>query len=270
MAGDMAGTAPLTRDAFDDLRAPNLLLLMLEGRAPWEYAALVAALPWLNRAPRGDSHPVLVFPGLGANDITTVPMRRILDHLGYTTYPWRQGLNLGPRHGVLARCRDQVAELADRHGTAISLIGWSLGGIYARETAKELPEHTRCVVTLGTPFTGNTRATNAWRLFELVSGTPAHDPVLAAKLRMPPPAPTTSIYSRSDGIVAWRCSINPDAPQLENIEVQASHVGMGIHPAALWALADRLAQPRGAWQPFVAPRRTGWLFNTAHPDTAGA
>jgi pimeloyl-ACP methyl ester carboxylesterase len=262
----MAETEPLDRDTFDDLRAPNWWMLMLEGRAPWEYAALVASLPVLKRLPRGDGHPVLVFPGLGANDFTTVPMRRLLDDLGYTTFPWHQGFNFGPRHGVLARCRDQVAALADRHGQKVSLIGWSLGGIYAREMAKELPHHVRCVVTLGTPFTGHARATNAWRFFELVSGQAAHDPVLAAKMREAPPVPTTSVYSKTDGIVHWRCSINRPGPLVENIRVRASHVGMGLHPAAMFVIGDRLAQPDGGWKPFEPVGPQGLVFDTRHPE----
>mgnify|MGYP001221546843 CR=1 FL=1 len=254
----------LHRDPIDDVRPPNAFLMMLEGRVAWEYAAMVAALPWLKRLPRGDGHPVLVFPGLGANDFTTVPMRRLLDELGYVSYPWRQGFNFGPRHGVLARCRDDVAALAEQHGKPVSLIGWSLGGIYAREMAKELPHHTRCVVTLGTPFTEHPRATNAWRLFELVSGTPVDDPVMSAKVRQPPPVPTTSIYSKTDGVVAWRCSLNDPAPHLENIEVQASHVGMGVNPLALYAIADRLAQPHGAWQPFDPKGARRYFYRTGH------
>jgi pimeloyl-ACP methyl ester carboxylesterase len=262
----MSVTHHLERDEFDDLRAPNWWLLMLEGRVGWEYAALLALRPLLKRLPRGDGHPVVVFPGLGANDFTTVPMRRLLDNLGYTTFPWHQGFNFGPRHGVLARCRDQVAELADRHGSAVSLIGWSLGGIYAREMAKELPDHTRCVITLGTPFTGHARATNAWRFFEMVSGQAAHDTVLAARLRHPPPVPTTSVYSRSDGIVHWRCSINRPGPLVENIRVRASHIGMGLHPAVMAVLADRLAQPPGGWKPFEPIGPQGGLYDTRHPD----
>lgn len=249
-------------DDTDDIRAPNALLMMLEGRAAWEWGAMLATLPWLRRLPRGDGHAVLVFPGLGANDFTTVPLRRVLDSLGYVTYPWMQGFNFGPRHGVLDRCRDQVAEIADRHGHSISLIGWSLGGIYAREMAKELPDRTRCVITLGTPFTGPARATNAWRLFEFVSGQSVDDPALREQIRRSPPVPTTSIYSKTDGVVAWRCSLNPPGPQLENIEVQASHVGMGFNPVALYAVADRLAQPAGGWQPFDPSGMRRWFYRT--------
>ena len=125
------------------------MLLMMEARAPWEYAAMLAAAPWLSRLPTGDGHPVIVFPGLGATDLTTLPLRNFLRDRGYTPYPWKQGFNFGPRHGVLNTCRAQVQQLAEKHREKVSLIGWSLGGVYARELAKEQPEHTRCVITLG-------------------------------------------------------------------------------------------------------------------------
>ncbi len=172
----------------------------------------MAATPWLSRLPRGDGHPVMVFPGMGANDLTTIPLRRFLRRLGYVTQAWGQGLNFGPRRGVLRRCAADVQALAERHGQPVSLIGWSLGGLYAREMAKELPDHTRCVVTLGTPFAGDPKATNAWRVYELLSGQSAHDPVMHEKLRTAPTVPTTSIYSRTDGIVAWQCSLNEPGP----------------------------------------------------------
>lgn len=255
--------APVPHDAhLGDLRAPNLWLLMLEGRAPWEFAALLAATPWLRRLPRGDGHPVIVFPGLGANDVTTVPLRRFLDDLGYVTHPWGQGFNFGPRHGVLDKCHADVRALFDRHARPVSLIGWSLGGLYARELAKELPGHVRCVVTLGTPFTGHPRATNAWRVFELVSGQTVSDDELIERLRDTPPVPTTSIWSRSDGVVAWRCSVVQPGPRAENIELHSSHCGMGLNPLALYVVADRLAQPAGQWRPFEPTGARRWFYRT--------
>ena len=248
----------------DNLRAPNAFLMMLEGRAPWELAAMLASTPWLRKLPRGDGHPVLVFPGLGANDFTTGVLRNFLDSLGYVSHPWGQGFNFGPRVGVLERCNSEVRALFKRHAKPVSLIGWSLGGIYARELAKELPEHARCVITLGTPFTGHPKATNAWRLFEFVSGQNAHNPKMLAQIRKPPPVPTTSIYSRTDGIVAWRCSVNEPSPMTENIEVHASHVGLGMNPLALYAIADRLAQPQGQWKHFDPAGARRWFFRT-HP-----
>ena len=253
--------------SHDTLKAPNALLLMLEGRAPWEYAAMLASSPLLNRAldklPPGDGHPVLVFPGLGAADFTTVPLRNFLRDRGYVPYPWEQGFNFGPREGVLQGCLDLADTLYQRHQRPLSLIGWSLGGIYAREIAKERAQHTRCVITLGTPFTGHPRATNAWRFYEFVSGMGVHNPELLDQVRQAPPVPTTSIYSRSDGVVAWQCSINDEGPITENIEVHASHIGMGMNPLALYAIADRLAQDPAHWQRFDASGARRWFFKTS-------
>lgn len=251
-------------DRRDLIRAPGPWRLMLEARAPWEYAAMLAAAPWLARLPTGDGQPVLVFPGLGASDLTTLPLRNFLRHRGYTPYAWKQGFNFGPRHGVLDTCREQLRQVATRHGVAASLIGWSLGGIYARELAKEQPQHTRCVITLGTPFIAHPRATNAWRFYELVSGQSTHDPELIAQIGGTPPCPTTSIYSKSDGVVAWQCSLNPDAPHSENIEVHASHIGMGMNPLALYAIADRLAQDPQAWRRFDVKGARRWFFKLTH------
>jgi pimeloyl-ACP methyl ester carboxylesterase len=257
-------SAPAHPD-WPDLRAPNAWLLMLEGRAPWEYAALLASLPWLKglkKFPHGDGHPVLVFPGLGAGDISTAPLRALLDSLGYATQPWGQGFNFGPRAGVLEQCKADLIALHRRQHRKVSLLGWSLGGIYARELAKECPELVRSVITLGTPFTGHPRATNAWRFFEMVSGHAVSDPELMAQIRQAPPVPTTSIYSKSDGIVAWQCSVNEPGPLAENIEVPASHIGLGLNPLALYALADRLAQPDGHWTPFEPKGARRWFFKT--------
>jgi pimeloyl-ACP methyl ester carboxylesterase len=247
------------------LQPPGPWLLMLEARAPWEYAAMLAAAPWLARLPVGDGHPVIVFPGLGASDFTTAPLRNFLLDRGYTPYPWRQGFNFGPRHGVLDSCRALVAQVADKHREKVSMIGWSLGGIYARELAKEQPGHVRCVVTLGSPFAGHPRATNAWRFYEMVSGQDVHaDAELVARIRVAPTCPTTSIFSKSDGVVAWQCSLNPEAPHTENIEVHASHVGMGMNPLALYAIADRLAQDPQAWKKFDPRGARRWFFKVTH------
>lgn len=249
----------------DTPRPPGLWKVALEGRAPWEFAALLAASPWLQRLPAGDGHPVIVFPGLGVSDFSTVPLRNFLRDRGYEPHPWHQGFNFGPREGVLEACIAQLKALQYRHGQKVSLIGWSLGGIYARELAKEHPGLVRSVITLGSPFSGPPRATNAWRLFELVSGQSAHDHDMVEQIRTAPPVPTTSIYSRTDGVVAWQCSLNPDLPHCENIEVPASHLGMGMNPLALWLVADRLAQPEGRWQRFEAHGARRWFFKTVTP-----
>jgi pimeloyl-ACP methyl ester carboxylesterase len=235
--------------------APGLLLKMLEARAFFEHSATVAMMPLWGAAPRGDGHPVLVLPGLAAGDASTALMRRFLQSRGFAPSGWGQGLNLGLREGVIEHAHQRLRELWVQHGRPVSLVGWSLGGLYARELAKHSPDMVRLVITLGSPFSGHPRETNAWRLYEFASGHKLDWHDFHGPLRAPPPAPTTSIWSPTDGIVAWRCSLETHQVLAENIVVESSHLGLGAHPAALYAIADRLAQPEGHWEPF---HRDGW------------
>ena len=153
------------------LRPPSRTLLLLEGRAVQELGAFMLLRPWLAAAPRGDGHPVLVFPGLLASDFSTRPLRGFLSEQGYAVHGWEQGRNLGLRPGVEDEMLERVETLYDRHGgRKLSLIGWSLGGIYARQLAKRLPNKVRSVISLGSPFAGSPKATNAWRVYEMASG----------------------------------------------------------------------------------------------------
>lgn len=245
---------------------PSSLLIALELRAPWELWSVLPSWPLLARAPAGDGHPVIVFPGLSASDGSTLPIRGYLQNLGYDISGWNQGYNFGPRAGILQAAKRQVMDTCEVTGEKVSLVGWSLGGIYARELAKELPDCVRSVVTMGTPFSGSHTSTNAWRLFELTSGKDITRELQQFDLPVAPPVPTTSIYSRTDGVVAWPASIQKPSksnPRTENVEVIASHIGLGLNPTAWWALADRLAQPEGQWKPF---ERRNALQRLIFPD----
>jgi hypothetical protein len=243
--------------AIERLRPPSRALMFLEGRAISELGAFLGALPLLSLAPRGDGHPVLVLPGLVASDVSTRPLRSFLENRGYAASGWRQGRNLGLRPGVQNAMTDLVKELNDGHGRKVSLIGWSLGGLYARQLAKMMPERVRSVITLGSPFAGNPKSTNAWRVYEMASGRRAdeEDARFGGSLSGTPPVPTTAIFSRTDGICAWQGCMEKTSSISESIEVESSHCGMGHHPAAVYAVADRLAQPEGKWKPFD---RSGW------------
>src|ERR1700709_2678560 len=243
---------------------PSRTLMFLEGRAFSELGAFLGALPLLSLAPLGDGHPVLVLPGLVASDSSTRPLRHFLKSRGYAVSGWRQGRNLGLREGVQHAMVDLVRELSDTHGRKISVIGWSLGGLYARQLAKMMPDRVRSVVTLGSPFAGSPRATNAWRVYELASGRSSEeeDHDFGGSLAETPPVPTTAIYSRTDGICAWQGCMEKTSATSESIEVESSHCGMGHHPAVVYAVADRLAQPEGAWTPFD---RSGWR-GFVYPD----
>jgi len=245
---------------------PNAWLMALELRAVWEMGSIIPSWPLLNKSPRGDGHPVIIFPGLSASDGSTLPLRSFLANLGYDVSGWNQGYNFGPRAGILETAKRQVRDTCDASGEATSLVGWSLGGIYARELAKELPRHVRSVITLGTPFAGSHHSTRAWRLYELTSERNIAQEVALFDLPVAPTVPTTSVFSRSDGVVAWPASIQQPCavnPHTENIEVFASHIGMGLNPAAWWAVADRLAQPVGHWKPF---ERHNALQRALFPD----
>jgi pimeloyl-ACP methyl ester carboxylesterase len=242
------------------LKAPGPLLLALEGRAPWEFGASLAAFPVMRFAPRGDGHAVVVFPGLAASDISTLPLRAFLGERGYRPHGWELRFNFGPRAGVLERSLERVRRIRRESGRKVSLLGWSLGGVYAREIAKLVPEDVRSVITLGTPFTGDPRANNAWRIYEMASGHTLDDIELVSRVREAPPVPTTSVFSRSDGIVAWRCCLQEPGRQAESIEVSASHIGMGVNPAAWYAVADRLAQRDGEWRAFHREGWRRWLY----------
>jgi pimeloyl-ACP methyl ester carboxylesterase len=234
------------------LQPPGLGLLLAEVRGIFEFNASLLLSPLLMRAPRGDGHPVLMLPGFLASDLSMAPMRRYLRELGYDSYAWRMGRNVGGVSRMRAALRDRLAEIHATTGRKVSIVGWSLGGVYARDLALQAPEMVRYVVTLGSPFTNDVRATNATRLYEALSGEAVEDnSELRAAISGDLPVPTTSIYSRSDGIVNWRtCHLRP-SDTAENIEVYlASHVGLGVNAAALWAVADRLAQTEGEFKQF--------------------
>jgi hypothetical protein len=250
-----------TKESF---KPPSLALMMGEGRAFFELGTLYLVMPLLRRVSRGDGHPVLVFPGFMASDTSTGPLRRFLRDCGYAVHGWKLGRNLGPTPKLEHEMRWRLKELWFGYGQKVSLIGWSLGGIYARELARAFPQDVRLVITLGSPFNKNPKANHAWRLFEFTSGLKIDhmDPVALEQRCEPPPVPTTAIYSRTDGITAWQCCVEKEGPLSENIEVEGSHCGLGYNPLALYAIADRLAQPEGQWCPF---ERTG-LKRFLYPD----
>lgn len=241
---------------FPDVDAPSMWLLAFEQRAFWEFWAGLAsfkALQWM--VPEGDGHPVLVIPGLGASDASTALLRRFLDELGYVTYPWGLGRNKGVKEENADLMLQRLQFIYDHHGKKVSVIGQSLGGVFARELARFAPQMVRQVITLGSPFTGHPLASTGTHLYEWLSGDRFEDLDFDQHLqiRIKPPVPTTSIYSKLDGVVAWECSIEEGRPEGESINLRGnSHIGMGSSPTALYLIAERLAQPEDRWKPFDA------------------
>jgi pimeloyl-ACP methyl ester carboxylesterase len=244
---------PNAAKAVRPLRPPGLGLLLAEPRGIFELNASLWLSPLLLRAPRGDGHPVLALPGFLASDLSMAPMRRYLTELGYDAHAWRMGRNTGGIARMRGALLDRLSEIYHTSGRKVSIVGWSLGGVYARDLALQAPGMVRAVVTLGSPFANDVTATNASRLYEVLSGeTIGADAELQQALAGDLAVPATSIYSRSDGVVNWRTSRLRPSATAENIEIHlASHLGLGVNPAALWAIADRLAQAEGKFQHFA-------------------
>src|SRR5215468_8275193 len=182
------------------LRPPSLGLLLAEARGLFEFNASILLSPLLMRAPRGDGHPVLALPGFLASDLSMVPMRRYLGELGYEAHAWRMGRNLGGLARMREALRVRLTEIHAAAGRKVSLVGWSLGGVYARDLALQEPEMVRYVITLGSPFANDVRATNATRLYEALSGERVEDySELREAIAGDLPVPSSSIFSRSDG-----------------------------------------------------------------------
>jgi pimeloyl-ACP methyl ester carboxylesterase len=234
------------------LRPPSLFLMLAEARGLFELNSSLWLSPLLLRAPKGDGHPVLALPGFLASDISMAPMRRYLKELGYDAHAWNMGRNLGGVASKRGALRELLRRTFEFTGRKVSLVGWSLGGVYARDLALQQPDMVRSVITLGSPFANDIRATNATRLYEALSGETVDDhPEIREAIAGDLPVPATSIYSRTAGIVNWRTSLLRPSATAENIEVYfASHIGLGVNPAALWAVADRLAQPDGEFKHF--------------------
>ena len=244
--------------------APHCLLRLAESRAIFEAGAFAASSPILRLLGRGDNHPVLVLPGFTAGDLSTVPLRMTIRSQGYWAHGWNLGLNIGPTDRIFDGIHDRLAQLHDRHNKPVSIVGWSLGGIYARELARDNPEAVRQVITLGSPF----RLTMIDRssisgLVDRLSPTWSDEVLrLASEEADKPPltVPSTAIYSRTDGVVRWHTCIDMVRENHENIEVRGSHSGLGVNPAVLYAVSDRLMQPIDDWRPFKAPLLVRSMF----------
>ena len=235
---------------------PGLILGLMEGRAFWEAGAYFATYPLQRFLPQGDGHPVMVLPGFGSGDPATVLLRTTLKKLGYQTYSWKAGLNMGNRPGLFKHLHNRIDTITQRNGRKLSLVGWSLGGIMSRKLAFQNPEAIRSVITLGSPFYGADDSTNISALLSVtakirrraVRKEPApfkpwlNEPAI--------PVPFSSLYSRTDGVVTWKTCLEPDYPLRENIHVPSSHMAFGFNPLSLYVIADRLAQRDGAFTPF--------------------
>ena len=248
---------------------PSRLLLMLEVRAISDALSMLPMFPLKRFLPHGDNHPVLVLPGFLASSYSTRPLRKFIQELGYRAHRWKLGQNMGYSQNLHDGMRKRVRELVNRYDSKISLIGWSLGGIYARELAREMPDIVRQVISMGSPFRGDPESSNVHRIFQLFADTRYEDipRTFLDNMSVAPPVPTTALYTRGDGVVAWQSTVElSNRDDVENIHVGGAHLGLGFNPRALIAIADRLAQPEGQWQPFRPSLALKPLFYNWYPD----
>lgn len=250
----------------------TLMSALLELRAPLEALSLLPTLPLLRRlAPKGQGQPVLVIPGFLATDNSTYVLRRYLKRQGFNVHGWSMGRNPGLRDDIYCKLEERIVELYGQHQEKISLVGWSLGGLYARILAHRLPEYVRQVVTLGAPF-NLAHPKNAsevevsgpiLKIYERLNPNATTDALINGEpiWEVPPPVPSTSIYSESDGIAAWRYCVDPiNHPETENLRVSGSHTGMTHNPMIYYAISERLSQPDNHWKPFDSNRFHRMLF----------
>ena len=260
---------------------PRLLHQLIEPRAFLELVALPWYLPLLSRTPRGDGHPVLLLPGFMADEMTMVALKLFLQNRGYDVETWGFGRNVGFRSKYANALAQKIRYMHYRSGRKVSLVGWSLGGVFAMYGAHEAPECVRAVITLGSPVSMDPAGSQSppmvkalYRLIAHPMGASAqHTDRHARKLRGPKvlQVPMSCLYSVADGVVPpQEATIDGDPAFHENIRVAGSHLGLGINPFVLWIVADRLAQPEGRWAPFVPSGYLGRLHRLTTSRFAAA
>lgn len=216
-----------------------------EVTSPLAAARLVGAVPRLASAPRGDGHLVVDIPGWRAPELSGAPLRRYLRLLGYDARGWGLGTNTGDPRRDVERLSARVLDLVEATGSAASLVGWSRGGVIAREVARRHPDAVRRVVTYGTPVAGGAAYTSIGRAYGRSGGVDADAEQVTRRLdaRSPISVPLTVMFSRRDGVVAWQACIDRATPGAEHVEVASTHIGMGVDPDVWAVVADRLARP---------------------------
>lgn len=242
--------------------APHVLSSLLEGRGLLEMALLPASLPLLMEAPHGDGHPVLLVPGFMAGETTLIGLKLMLQNKGYDVHTWGMGRNMGFRSKHANALPQKIRHLHYITGKKVSLVGWSLGGVFSMYGAQNSLDCVRSIITLGSPVSvdaeGSQSPTAVKALYRLVShrlGAGAHvmqPKVKVMRERRRLAIPTSCLYSVTDGVVPpQEATIDGDPALHENIQVPGSHIGLGFNGIVLSIVADRLAQPENQWKPFV-------------------
>ncbi|MDT0576178.1 alpha/beta fold hydrolase [Croceicoccus sp. F390] len=190
----------------------------------------------------GQPHLVMLIPGFGSHAWRMAPLRRALERAGHDVVDWGMGWNLGAREDEFARLCDRTRLMARSGRRKVTLVGWSLGGLFAREAAKQVPDSVGLVITMGTPFSGDMHGNNAWRVYHWIAGHSVDDPPIGEDLAAKPPVRTIALWSARDGIVHRRAAHGKPAERDAVRHVRCNHMGFAWHPAAAEAVLDLLAQ----------------------------
>ncbi len=246
------------------MKRPSVFWLLTEAvRAVTELGISYPYQKIYNKTPKGDGHPVLILPGFLASKISTKVLHNFISKAGYTPYDWGIERNWG-KIEYIEFLTKRLEDLHQTHNQQVTLIGWSLGGVFARQIAKERPDLTRQVITMGSPFLDITKPNNiAWLYTLLNGGKTAEDinPLLLNNLPLPAPVPSTAIYSKEDGIVPWEACMEKEEDHLhQNIQVHGSHCGLGMNSSVLHIIADRLQCNKENWKHFEVNGRFEKLF----------
>jgi len=206
----------------------------------------------------GQGQPVMVLPVYGGGPSSTARMRAILDEAGFNSYDWGLGYDKGPQGLGLGHClrrlEEQVIDAFEIERRPVTLVGWGLSGIYAREIAKRTTPLVRQVITLSTPFNLTAPGQQPCSMLRALQGRKGRlDPAVALRLRQRPPVPCTSIYSTIDKAVPWEMCLETESLMSENVQVMAAHHSqLAEHPKVLEIISQRLAQPEEGWRPYDA------------------
>ena len=239
----------------NNVKRPSLFWLLTEGgRAATELGLSFTFRKLHRNKMTGDGHPVLVLPGFLATDSSTKQLRKFIDELGYDSHAWGMGRNYA-KVKFLKKLSEKIDDIAAETGEKITIIGWSLGGVYARQLAKAKPHLVRQVITLGSPFRGISEPNNVAWIYNLINGFKRASDIdneLLKDLPLPAPVPTTAIYSKEDGVVPWElCMEEVEDCTHQNIQVRGSHLGLGVNLSVLEIIADRLKYTQSDWVPFT-------------------
>lgn len=232
---------------------PSLFWLLTEGgRAMTEMGVSIPYRTLFANKGKGDGHPVFVIPGFMSTDYSTLPLRKYLKHSGYSVYRWGLGRNTADVK-YIDLLLEKVDAIYAKHNEKISLIGWSLGGVFARQIAKSRPDAIRQVITMASPFKGVRNQNNVAWLYNLITNKARVrniDRQLIEDIPLPAPVPTTAIYTKQDGIVPWQLCLEDEDEIHQNVQVRGSHFGLGVNPTVLEIIVDRLQYSEENWVPF--------------------